>query len=153
MSKIIITGVLLLMSLNSFADNIAKAKYTFANPQQAQLFNNLLPNLRCLVCQNESLADSNAPLAEDLRKEVYQQVLAGKSQAEIISYLTNRYGEFILFKPPVESKTYILWFLPFLLIIIGITFVGIIARKHKNQKVTLNNQQRQLAENLLREVK
>ena len=72
--------------------------------------------LRCLVCQNQTLAESNAPLAEDLRKEVREQALAGKSDDEIRAYLVARYGDFVLYKPPVEPVTYLLWFGPFVLL-------------------------------------
>ena len=72
--------------------------------------------LRCLVCQNQTLAESNAPLAEDLRKEVREQALAGKSDDEIRAYLVARYGDFVLYKPPFEPVTYLLWLGPFLLL-------------------------------------
>jgi len=75
--------------------------------------------LRCLVCQNQTLAESNAPLAEDLRKEVREQALAGKSDDEIRAYLVARYGDFVLYKPPVEPVTYLLWFGPFVLLVAG----------------------------------
>jgi cytochrome c-type biogenesis protein CcmH len=75
--------------------------------------------LRCLVCQNATLADSNAPLAEDLRKEIRGQMRAGKTDAEIVDYLVARYGDFVRFRPPVNSNTALLWFGPFLLLLIG----------------------------------
>jgi cytochrome c-type biogenesis protein CcmH len=76
-------------------------------------------DLRCLVCQNQTLAESNAPLAEDLRKEIREQALAGKSDDEIRAYLVARYGDFVLYKPPVEPVTYLLWFGPFVLLVAG----------------------------------
>ena len=72
--------------------------------------------LRCLVCQNQTLAESNAPLAEDLRREVRELATGGKSDDEIRAYLVARYGDFVLYKPPVKSTTYVLWFAPFLLL-------------------------------------
>lgn len=72
--------------------------------------------LRCLVCQNQTLADSNAPLAEDLRRELRELATGGKSDDEIRAYLVARYGDFVLYKPPVKSTTYVLWFAPFLLL-------------------------------------
>jgi len=77
---------------------------------------NLEEELRCLVCQNQTLADSNAPLAEDLRREVRELAQQGKSDAEIKQYLVARYGDFVLYKPPVKSTTYLLWFGPFALL-------------------------------------
>ena len=76
--------------------------------------------LRCLVCQNQTLAESNAPLAEDLRKEVRELAVAGKSDDDIRAYLVARYGDFVLYKPPVKATTYALWFGPFLLLAAGI---------------------------------
>ena len=76
--------------------------------------------LRCLVCQNQTLAESNAPLAEDLRKEVRDLATGGKSDDEIRAYLVARYGDFVLYKPPVKSTTYVLWFGPFLLLATGV---------------------------------
>lgn len=76
--------------------------------------------LRCLVCQNQTLAESNAPLAEDLRKEVRSLAVAGKSDADIRAYLVARYGDFVLYKPPVKPTTYALWLGPFVLLAAGI---------------------------------
>jgi cytochrome c-type biogenesis protein CcmH len=80
----------------------------------------LAKELRCLVCQNETLADSRADLAEDLRREIREQMRAGKSDKEIIDFLTARYGKFVLYRPPVDPTTYLLWFGPFLLLIGGL---------------------------------
>lgn len=75
--------------------------------------------LRCLVCQNQTLADSNATLAEDLRREVRELALAGKTDDEIRAYLTARYGDFVLYSPPVKRTTWLLWFGPFTLLALG----------------------------------
>lgn len=75
--------------------------------------------LRCLVCQNSTLADSDAPLAADLRNEIRTQMRAGKSDQEIVDYLVARYGDFVLYRPPVNSNTVLLWFGPFLLLLVG----------------------------------
>src|SRR5215813_394162 len=90
------------------------------DPQIAQRMKNLTQQLRCLVCQNETLADSQADLAEDLRKEIRGQMKAGKTDKEIIAYLTQRYGDFVLYKPPVKATTYLLWFGPFALLVVGV---------------------------------
>lgn len=94
--------------------------YPFDTPKKEAQFQHLLRELRCLVCQNQDLADSNAGLAKDLRNEVYALVQSGKSDGDIIDYLTARYGDFILFKPPVKAVTVLLWFGPFLFMIIGL---------------------------------
>ena len=86
------------------------------DPVVEQRLTNLSKELRCLVCQNETLADSQAGLAEDLRREIREQIKAGKSDKEIISFLTARYGQFILYRPQVTPTTYLLWFGPFILL-------------------------------------
>ena len=79
----------------------------------------LSEELRCLVCQNQSLSDSSAELAVDLRNQVKALIEQGKSDAQIKSYLVDRYGDFVLFKPPVQANTWLLWFGPFLLLLLG----------------------------------
>jgi cytochrome c-type biogenesis protein CcmH len=85
--------------------------------------------LRCLVCQNQTLAESEAPLAEDLRKEVRALAVSGKSDDEIRGYLVARYGDFVLYKPPVKPTTYVLWFGPFLLLACGVLVWWIVVRR------------------------
>lgn len=98
----------------------ANSIYPLDSAKKEAQFNHLLKDLRCLVCQNQDLADSNADLAKDLRLQVYQLVKEGKSDSEITEYLTSRYGDFILFKPPVKGATLLLWFGPFLFLLLGI---------------------------------
>ena len=97
----------------------ANSTYPFDSVKKEAQFNYLLKELRCLVCQNQDLADSNADLAKDLRAQVYQLVKEGKSDTEISDYMTARYGDFILFKPPVKAVTLLLWFGPFLFLLLG----------------------------------
>lgn len=97
----------------------ANTAYPLDSPKKEAQFNHLLKDLRCLVCQNQDLADSNAELAKDLRLQVYQLVKEGKSDSEINDYLTLRYGDFILFNPPVKAVTFLLWFGPFLFLLAG----------------------------------
>lgn len=98
----------------------ANSTYPLDSVQKEAQFNHLLKELRCLVCQNQDLADSNADLAKDLRDQVYQLVKEGKSDNEITDYLTSRYGDFILFKPPMKTITYLLWFGPILFLVLGL---------------------------------
>ncbi len=84
---------------------------------------NLSRELRCLVCQNETLADSRAELAVDLRNQVREQMKAGKSDEEIITFLTARYGDFVLYRPRVRPVTYLLWFGPFILLLAGLVLL------------------------------
>jgi cytochrome c-type biogenesis protein CcmH len=90
--------------------------------------------LRCLVCQNQTLAESNAPLAEDLRKEVRELAVSGKSDDDIRAYLVARYGDFVLYKPPVKPETYLLWFGPFLLLAAGILVWLVVLRRRSGAK-------------------
>jgi len=97
----------------------ANSLYPLDSAKKNAQFSYLLKNLRCLVCQNQDLADSNAELAKDLRQRVYELVKEGKSDSEIGDYLTSRYGDFILFKPPVKAATLLLWFGPLLFLLSG----------------------------------
>lgn len=91
----------------------------FKDRAEEQRFQNLARQLRCLVCQNESLADSSAELAKDLREEVFEQMRQGKSDDEIKHYLTARYSDFVLYNPPLRGGTLLLWFGPLLVFLIG----------------------------------
>jgi cytochrome c-type biogenesis protein CcmH len=93
------------------------------DPELEKRVTKLAQELRCLVCQNETLADSRADLAVDLRNQVREQMRAGKSDKEIIAYLTDRYGDFVLYRPPMKPTTYLLWFGPFLLLLGGLLFL------------------------------
>ena len=131
---------------------IAKEAQPNEDPQIELRMKALTEQLRCLVCQNETLADSRADLAEDLRKEIREQMKAGKSDQEIIAFLTQRYGDFVLYKPPVKSTTYLLWFGPFVLLVLG-TFVLFRFLKRRReliheQPLTADEQKR--AEEILR---
>jgi cytochrome c-type biogenesis protein CcmH len=93
------------------------------NPAQEAQYRALLPELRCLVCQNESLAESQASLADDLRYEVRGLVAKGDDDTQIKKYLTDRYGDFVLYKPPLERRTVLLWAGPFLLVLLGLVML------------------------------
>ncbi len=93
-----------------------EAKPLAQDPVLEQRMIRLSEDLRCLVCQNESLAGSHADLAEDLRQEIREQLRAGKSDEQVIAYLTQRYGDFVLYKPPLKPLTWLLWFGPFALL-------------------------------------
>lgn len=99
------------------------ASYSFNSADEATRFNNLTNTIRCVVCQNQSIADSNAPLAKDLRKKVYAMMLEKKSDQEIRDYLVKRYGDFILLKPRLSKLTIVLWAFPF--IALGLIVLGL----------------------------
>lgn len=91
----------------------------FENQQQQDRFDKLTKELRCLVCQNQNLADSDAQLAHDLRREVHELLQTGRNDDEIKQFLVDRYGDFVLYRPPVQKNTYLLWLAPLALLLIG----------------------------------
>ena len=93
--------------------------YTFSTPEQRARFEKLTAELRCLVCQNQSLADSNAAIAQDLRREVAILVNQHESDEQVVQFLVQRYGDFVVYKPPFSKKTWLLWLAPVLFLIIG----------------------------------
>lgn len=95
----------------------------FDSPEKQQRYERLLDELRCLVCQNQSLADSDADLARDLRDEVYDIIQGGKSEEEAVKFLTDRYGDFVLYRPPLKPITLLLWGGPFLILLGGAVFL------------------------------
>ena len=103
--------------------------YTFQDPVTEKRFNELNKELRCPKCQNQNLSGSNSPIAQDLRREVYELLDQGKADIEIMNYMVARYGEFVLYRPRVNSLTYILWFAPVVLILIGVLVVVFIVRR------------------------
>jgi cytochrome c-type biogenesis protein CcmH len=94
-------------------------EFTFESQAEFNTFRDLIAKLRCLVCQNESLASSQAGVAQDLREEVYRMVQEGQSEKEIVTFLVDRYGDFVLYEPPIKPSTYILWFGPFVFLGLG----------------------------------
>ncbi len=99
------------------AATLAQAQTAGLDTAQDVRYHQLINELRCLVCQNQTIAESSAPLAVDLREQVKKQLAEGRSNAEITSYLTDRYGDFVLYRPPFKATTALLWMGPFLLLI------------------------------------
>lgn len=128
-----------------------EAKPLADDPELEKRVMNLSKELRCLVCQNETLADSRADLAVDLRNEIREQMKAGKSDKEIIAFLTARYGDFVLYRPPVRPTTYLLWFGPFLLLVIGMVILYKYLRQRRDLIVPqpLSKDEKRRAEELL----
>jgi cytochrome c-type biogenesis protein CcmH len=110
---------------------IAADPLIFKDPEQEARFHQLTVELRCLVCQNQNLADSDAPLAQDLRREIYDMMQAGRSDDEIKQFLIDRYGDFVLYMPPIKSNTLLLWLMPAFLLVGGALVVLIIVRKRR----------------------
>jgi cytochrome c-type biogenesis protein CcmH len=101
------------------------------NPALEARAREISKELRCLVCQNQSIDDSNADLAHDLRVLVRQRLVAGDSNAEVVQYIVDRYGQFVLLKPPIEPETYALWFGPGLMLLFGVLGIARYARRRK----------------------
>ncbi len=103
----------------------------FTDAELEVRYQQLTVQLRCLVCQNQNLADSDAPLAQDLRQEIYNMMQAGRTDDEIKQFLIDRYGDFVLYMPPVKSNTLVLWLMPAVLLIGGALVVSIVVRRRK----------------------
>ena len=97
--------------------------FQFDSPETERVFHKLSEELRCLVCQNQNIAESNADLAKDLRLEIYTMLKDGKSEEEIIDFMVQRYGDYVLYNPPVKPLTWLLWFGPIIIFAIGMVFV------------------------------
>lgn len=142
--------VLSLWTAYSYAGPIET--YRFDNPEQEALYRKLIAELRCLVCQNQDLADSNADLAVDLRRKTYDMVSTGKSEQEVKAYMVARYGDFVLYRPPVKPLTFLLWGGPFIILAIGlfVLFRVIKRRSAEGAEVVLSKAERAKAEALLK---
>ncbi|MEZ5440277.1 MAG: cytochrome c-type biogenesis protein [Lysobacterales bacterium] len=103
----------------------------FADADQETRFRALVAELRCLQCQNQNLADSDAQIAKDLRREIFDQIAAGRSDDEIVAFLVDRYGEFVRYRPPLNANTLLLWLGPALILLGGLVAVGIHLRRRR----------------------
>jgi len=111
----------------------------------------LAAELRCLVCQNQSLAESNAGLAVDLRNQIREQLARGASEREVVDFMVARYGDFVLYRPPLKASTFFLWFGPFVLLIAGIYVLIRRIRRQRTMNGQLSEADRLRAEQLLKE--
>ncbi len=110
--------------------------YQFNNDAERDRFHTLTTELRCPKCQNQNIADSNAPIAQDLRAKIHTMIGEQRSDQEIVDYMIARYGDFVLYQPRMNSTTYILWFGPILLLLLGIAIVIFISRRN-SAKISL----------------
>ncbi|MCO4756721.1 MAG: cytochrome c-type biogenesis protein CcmH [Oceanospirillaceae bacterium] len=124
-------SLLMLVSVQAFA---AIDTYDFKDEDTRKRFQQLTEELRCPKCQNQNLSDSNSPIAKDLRHEVYRMLSEGESDSEIADFMVARYGEFVLYKPRKDASTYVLWYGPFALLLVGVIVVFAITRR-KNTAV------------------
>ncbi|MCY4221087.1 MAG: cytochrome c-type biogenesis protein CcmH [Thiotrichales bacterium] len=108
----------------------------FSSPERERRYHALVDELRCLVCQNQTIAESNADLASDLRREVYRMVEDGRSEAEIAEFMVARYGDFVLYRPPLRPGTVLLWVGPFLLAAVGLAVLVAHLRRRRRAPAT-----------------
>jgi cytochrome c-type biogenesis protein CcmH len=119
------------------------------DPALERRVTNLAHELRCLVCQNQTLAESNAPLAVDLRNQIREQLAAGKSERDVVDFMVARYGDFVLYRPPLKASTVLLWVGPFAFLIIGFYLLARFLRRRQVPEPQLSAAERARAAKLL----
>ncbi len=134
-----IRSALLTLTLSLSALVLAEEPLVFESPEQEARYNELTMELRCTVCQNQSLADSDAPLAQDLREEIHNMMVAGQSNDQIKNFLVERYGNFVLYRPPMQGNTLALWVLPILLLLGG-AVIAFFAIRRRNRLLAAQQQ-------------
>lgn len=147
MRKLFLACLLILTAATGYAREAPSAA---ADPVLEKRVMALSAELRCLVCQNQTIADSNAELAIDLKNQVREKLGQGMSDKDVIDYMVQRYGDFVLYRPPVRSTTWLLWFGPFLLLVVGIFFLGLKLSRRRIQADALPESEMQRAAQLLR---
>lgn len=140
MSRLFIALSLMFASWLSFAN---VEVYQFDNPDQEKTYKVLIEELRCLVCQNQSIAESNAELAQDMRRKTYELVKSGKTKSEIRDYMAERYGDFMLYSPPMNPVTWLLWFGPAVALLVGFVVVILLVKKQKRTTVEISTEEMQ----------
>lgn len=121
----------------------------FNDPNKQALYEELIDELRCLVCQNQNLAASNAELAQDLRRQAHEMIEQGADKDEVIEYMVDRYGDFVLYRPPFKSTTLLLWLGPVLFLAAGLVVVMVVARRRAATADVLSDDERRKARSLL----
>ncbi len=149
-------GVMILLFLVLMIPGLAMSQQAIPvaeDPEVEKRMIALTEDLRCLVCQNESIAESRADFSNDMRREIREQIHANKTDSEIIEFLVDRYGDFVLYNPPMQTTTILLWFGPLILFIFGVWFLisYIKNRRIQIEEVTLSEAQRKKVDALLNE--
>ncbi len=148
----ILSGILLFLFIFTTQATIVAFKFDDANKEAR--FKQFSEELRCLVCQNQSLADSNAELAMDLRRELYKMIQNDATDDEIVSFMVDRYGDFVLYNPPIKPTTWLLWFGPFVLVVLGlIILVRVIRSTRKQVDTELTAEEQKKLDTLLKNEK
>lgn len=124
--------------------------HPFDDPAKEQAYQSLISELRCLVCQNQTIADSNADLAKDLRQQVYDMLQQGKTEQDVVDFMTQRYGDFVMYKPAFKLKTALLWLGPVVFLLAGIITVVIVAKtKKRSEQPALDQLQQSRLDDIL----
>ncbi|WP_394176888.1 cytochrome c-type biogenesis protein [Thalassotalea litorea] len=138
--------------LLAFSINAAPVDtYQFPDPVTKKRFQQLVYELRCPKCQNQNLADSNSMIAVDLRKQVYDMLIDGRSDMEIVNFMVERYGDYVLYRPKVSAATYLLWFGPIGFILIGGIVIALFVRQSNAKSQPLNDEQKQQLNDILKD--
>lgn len=142
-----------LLLLCAGAAHAAIDPYTFEDEVQRERYQRFIAELRCPKCQNQNLSGSDAPIAADLRRELHRLIVEGRSDREIVDFMVGRYGEFVLYRPPLDSRTVVLWAAPAVLLLIGAIAIALIVRRHRTAAVAtpLDAAERKRLQALLRE--
>lgn len=132
--------------------------YQFRDEVERERFRSLTEELRCPKCQNQNIADSDAPIAADLRREIFRMLEDGRSDKEVVDFLVLRYGDFVMYKPPLDGRTWLLWFGPFALLGLGaVLLVALVIRRRKSaaapERAALSDAERERLDALLKETR
>ncbi|MEK1905453.1 MAG: cytochrome c-type biogenesis protein [Pseudomonas sp.] len=154
MKRLLIAGLFGLSLLG--AAQAAIDTYQFKDEAERELFRELTQELRCPKCQNQDLADSNAPIAADLRREIFRMLGEGKGKDQIVEFMVMRYGDFVRYKPPVDARTYLLWYGPAGLLGLGLLGLGVLVLRRRRvesapEKAALSEAERERLAKLLKE--
>ena len=147
--RLLLLSFFITLSLSLYAGSIET--YTFKTAEQEALYKELIKELRCLVCQNQDIADSNAELAKDLRRQTYEMVSKGSTRDDVVNYMVARYGDFVLYRPPFKMKTVLLWVGPPLFLLLSLFFlVKFLRNRPKTAEIELDEKQRESVRDLLK---
>ncbi len=146
--NIFLMPLILLLSMVSFSSQATIDAYQFDDPEKEALYKKLVKELRCTVCQNQDIGDSNSGLAQDLRRKTYEMISAGKDEDYVLDYMSDRYGDFVLYRPRLQTNTLLLWVGPFIILIVAVFFLLKFIRRSEDE-VPLSEADRAAAEQLL----
>ena len=151
--KIIVSFLLLLLFV-SLPVNANKDLYKFDDESTRIRYKEITKQLRCPKCQNQDIADSNSPISSDMRREVHRLLLDGKTDSEVVDFMVERFGEFVTYKPKIQSSTYLLWYGPGIFVIFGLLLIGLLIRSrsganNKEDHKSLDSKNQKNVEDLL----